>query len=64
MYAPLNTPTYLPGEALGATTVVLALIMFVTAVTLGSVNFLTTMYRMRAEGLRMRDLPLFPSRST
>jgi cytochrome c oxidase subunit I+III len=59
MYAPLNTPTYLPGEALGATTVVLALIMFVTAVTLGSVNFLTTMYRMRAEGLRMRDLPLF-----
>ncbi len=59
MYAPLNTPAYIPGEALGATTVVLALIMFVTSVTIGSVNFLTTMYRMRAEGLRMRDLPLF-----
>jgi cytochrome c oxidase subunit I+III len=59
MYAPLNTPSYIPGEALGATTVVLALMMFVTAVTLGSVNFLTTLYRMRAEGLRMRDLPIF-----
>jgi len=59
MYAPLNTPAYMPGEALGATSVVLALIMFVAAVTLGSVNFLTTMYRMRAEGLRMRDLPIF-----
>ena len=59
MYAPLNTPAYMPGEALGATSVVLALIMFVAAVTLGSVNFLTTMYRMRAEGLRMRDIPIF-----
>jgi len=57
MYAPLNVPTYMPN--VGGTTVVLALIMFVAAVTLGSVNFLTTMYRMRAEGLRMRDLPIF-----
>jgi cytochrome c oxidase subunit I+III len=59
MYAPLNTPAYIPGEGLGATSVVLALIMFTAAITLGSVNFLTTMYRMRAEGLRMRDLPIF-----
>jgi cytochrome c oxidase subunit I+III len=57
MYAPLNVPTYMPN--IGATTVVLALVMFVAAVTLGSVNFLTTMYRMRADGLRMRDLPMF-----
>jgi len=57
MYAPLNLPTYMPN--VGGTTVVLALIMFVAAVTMGSVNFLTTMYRMRAEGLRMRDLPMF-----
>ncbi|QLH81492.1 cbb3-type cytochrome c oxidase subunit I [Halosimplex pelagicum] len=57
MYAPLNLPTYMPN--IGGTTVVLALIMFVAAVTMGSVNFLTTMYRMRAEGLRMRDLPMF-----
>ncbi|PSQ32259.1 cytochrome C oxidase subunit I [Halobacteriales archaeon QS_9_67_15] len=57
MYAPLNVPTYMPN--VGGTTVVLALIMFIAAVTMGSVNFLTTMYRMRAEGLRMRDLPMF-----
>jgi cytochrome c oxidase subunit I+III len=57
MYAPLNVPTYMPN--VGGTTVVLALIMFVAAVTMGSVNFLTTIYRMRAPGLRMRDLPMF-----
>ena len=57
MYAPLNVPTFMPN--VGGTTVVLALIMFIAAVTMGSVNFLTTMYRMRAEGLRMRDLPMF-----
>ena len=59
MYAPLNPPAYIPGEGLGATSVVLALIMFTAAVTLGSVNFLTSMYRMRAENLRMRDIPIF-----
>ncbi|MFB6087115.1 MAG: cbb3-type cytochrome c oxidase subunit I, partial [Haloarculaceae archaeon] len=57
MYAPLNLPTFMPN--IGALSVILALIMFVAAVTLGSVNFLTTMYRMRADGLRMRDLPMF-----
>ena len=57
MYAPLNVPTYMPN--IGGTTVVLALIMFVAAVTMGSVNFITTIYRMRAPGLRMRDLPMF-----
>ncbi|MEF8884613.1 MAG: cbb3-type cytochrome c oxidase subunit I [Haloarculaceae archaeon] len=57
MYAPLNIPTYMPN--VGGTTVVLALIMFVAAVTMGSVNFITTIYRMRAPGLRMRDLPMF-----
>jgi len=57
MYAPLNLPTYTP--QIGATAVILALILFTTAVTLGSVNFITTMHRMRAEGLRLRDLPLF-----
>jgi cytochrome c oxidase subunit I+III len=59
MYAPLNLPTYTP--QIGATTVVLSLILFSTSVTLGSVNFITTIHRMRAEGLRLRDLPLFSS---
>ncbi|QLG28225.1 cbb3-type cytochrome c oxidase subunit I [Halorarum halophilum] len=57
MYAPLNIPLYTPEP--GATTTVLAMIMFVASVTVSSVNFLTTMHRMRAEGMRLRDMPLF-----
>ncbi|WP_129113437.1 cbb3-type cytochrome c oxidase subunit I [Halegenticoccus tardaugens] len=57
MYAPLNVPTYMP--SVGATTVVLALILFVASVTVSSVNFLTTIHRMRAEGLTYWRLPLF-----
>jgi cytochrome c oxidase subunit I+III len=61
MYAPLNVPTYTP--ALEATTggnaVVLALAMFVLSITLGTVNFLTTIHRSRAEGLGLWNMPLF-----
>ena len=57
MYAPLNLPMYMPEP--GGTAAVIALMVFITSVTLGSVNFLTTIHRMRAEGMRMRDLPLF-----
>jgi cytochrome c oxidase subunit I+III len=60
LYAPLNVPAFVPRVAsIGETTAIIGLALFVTSVTLGSVNFLTTMYRMRAEGLRMRDVPLF-----
>ncbi|MGM0591008.1 MAG: cbb3-type cytochrome c oxidase subunit I [Halobacteriota archaeon] len=57
MYAPLNMPTFTPD--VGATTAVLALTLFVVSVTVSSVNFLTTMHRMRAKGLTLRRLPLF-----
>ncbi|PSQ65572.1 MAG: cytochrome C oxidase subunit I [Halobacteriales archaeon SW_9_67_24] len=57
MYAPLNIPTYTP--SIGASTAILALVLFVASVTVSSVNFLTTMHRMRAEGLTMRRLPIF-----
>ncbi|MFB6354735.1 MAG: cbb3-type cytochrome c oxidase subunit I, partial [Halobacteriales archaeon] len=57
MYAPLNVPTFMP--SIGSTTAVLALALFVISVTVSSVNFLTTMHRMRAEGLTLRRLPLF-----
>ncbi|MDY7082086.1 MAG: cbb3-type cytochrome c oxidase subunit I, partial [Halobacteria archaeon] len=59
MYAPLNAPAYLPDGAVGATTAVLALVMFVVSVTVSSVNFLTTMHREKAEGMRIRDMPIF-----
>ncbi|ELZ98773.1 cox-type terminal oxidase subunit I/III [Haloferax mucosum ATCC BAA-1512] len=57
MYAPLSVPTFTPD--VGASTAVLALVLFVASVTVSSVNFLTTMHRMRAEGLTLRSLPLF-----
>ncbi|WP_152040109.1 cbb3-type cytochrome c oxidase subunit I [Salinigranum salinum] len=57
MYAPLNVPTFTPD--VGASTAVLALTLFVASVTVSSVNFLTTMHRMRAKGLTLRNLPLF-----
>jgi cytochrome c oxidase subunit I+III len=57
MYAPLSTPAFMP--SVGAVTAVLALIMFVISVTVSSVNFLTTMHSMRAEDMRMRDMPFF-----
>jgi cytochrome c oxidase subunit I+III len=60
MYAPLNLPAFTPEVGqVGSLAAIFALMMFVTSVTIGSVNFLTTFYRMRAEGLRMRDIPLF-----
>ena len=57
MYAPLNLPTFTPD--IGANAAVLALVMFTASVTVSSVNFLTTMHRMRAEGLTLRRLPIF-----
>jgi cytochrome c oxidase subunit I+III len=57
MYAPLNLPTFTP--SVGGSSAILALALFVASVTVGSVNFLTTIHRMRAEGLKLRRLPLF-----
>ena len=57
MYAPLNIPAFMP--SIGSTTSVLALLLFVVSVTVGGVNFITTIHRMRAPGLTMRSLPLF-----
>jgi cytochrome c oxidase subunit I+III len=57
MYAPLSVPTYMP--SIGATATILALLLFVISVTVSSVNFLTTMHRMRAEGMTLRRMPLF-----
>jgi len=57
MYAPLNIPAYTP--EVGATTAVLAMALFVVSVTVSGVNFITTMHRMRAEGLTLRRMPIF-----
>jgi cytochrome c oxidase subunit I+III len=57
MYAPLNVPEHSP--AIGGTTAVLALLLFVFSVTVGTINFLVTIHRGRAEGMGMWNLPLF-----
>jgi cytochrome c oxidase subunit I+III len=57
MYGPLNQPTYTPG--IGSTLALLALTLFTVSVTVGSVNFLTTIHRMRAEGMTLRNMPVF-----
>ncbi|ELZ06086.1 cbb3-type cytochrome c oxidase subunit I [Natrialba asiatica] len=61
MYAPLNVPIYNPAQEMtaGGTAAVLALTLFVMSVTLGSVNFLTTIHRCRAEGMGLWNMPLF-----
>ncbi|MFB6184668.1 MAG: cbb3-type cytochrome c oxidase subunit I [Haloarculaceae archaeon] len=57
MYAPLSTANFQP--SIGASLSILALTMFVVSVTVSSVNFLTTMHRMRADGLTLTNLPPF-----
>ncbi len=57
MYAPLNIPEYSP--MVGGTTAVLALLMFVVSVTMGTVNFLVTIHYGKAEGMGMWNIPLF-----
>jgi cytochrome c oxidase subunit I+III len=61
MYAPLNVPMYTTAlEAVtGGNTTIFALILFVLSITLGTVNFITTIHRSRAEGLGLWNIPLF-----
>ncbi|MCU4741485.1 cbb3-type cytochrome c oxidase subunit I [Natronoglomus mannanivorans] len=61
MYAPLNVPMYTPAieATTGGNATILALTMFVVSITLGTVNFLTTIHRSRAEGMGLWNMPLF-----
>ncbi len=57
MYAPMTIPMFTP--QVGGTTTILALTLFSVSVTIGSVNFLTTAHRLKAEGMRIRDMPFY-----
>ena len=57
LYAPLNMPAYTP--SVGSTGAVLAIAMFVAAVTASTVNFLVTIHHSRAEGMGLMDMPMF-----
>jgi len=57
MYAPLNMPINTP--TIGGTATILGLMLFVISVTIGTINFLTTIHRGRAEGMGLWNLPMF-----
>ncbi|WP_436344149.1 cbb3-type cytochrome c oxidase subunit I [Natronorubrum sp. FCH18a] len=61
MYAPLNVPTYTPAmeATTGSNATVVALLLFVFSITIGTVNFLVTIHRSRAEGLGLWNMPMF-----
>jgi cytochrome c oxidase subunit I+III len=57
VYAPLNTAKYSPqvGTTLGA----LGLLMLIASVTASTVNFLVTIFKMRAPGMRLMHMPMY-----
>ncbi|MEM0478475.1 MAG: cbb3-type cytochrome c oxidase subunit I [Candidatus Caldarchaeum sp.] len=57
VYAPLSTARYTP--QVGATLAGAGLLMLIASVTLSTVNFLTTIFRMRARGMSLTRLPMF-----
>ncbi|WP_254531185.1 cbb3-type cytochrome c oxidase subunit I [Natrinema gelatinilyticum] len=61
MYSPLNVPMYnsVMEVTAGGNGTILALTLFVISITMGTVNFLTTMHRSRAEGLGLWNMPMF-----
>ncbi len=56
-YAPISSLRFSPGA--GPTLTFAGLIMVITSVTLGSVNFLVTIFQMRAPGITWQRLPMF-----
>ncbi|AEH35574.1 cbb3-type cytochrome c oxidase subunit I [Halopiger xanaduensis] len=61
LYAPLNVPTYTTAmeAATGGNATILALVLFTISITMGTVNFLVTIHRSRAEGLGLWNMPMF-----
>jgi len=57
LYAPLNTIQFT--SQAGMTLAVMALLLFSLSVTMGSINFLTTVVRNRAKGVTWKRLPIF-----
>lgn len=57
LYMPLSTSQYMPG--VGPNLAVLGLIMLSTSVTIGSVNFLTTIAHERGPGVTVSKIPMF-----
>jgi len=57
LYAPLSSSTYSPaaGFNIGA----MALLLFIGSITMGTINFIVTIFRMRAPGMKLKHMPMF-----
>lgn len=56
-YAPLSTGQYSPGP--GASLAFMGFILLCVSITIGSVNFITTILWKRAPGMGFREIPMF-----
>ena len=56
-YAPLNTDEFTPNT--GANVTAFGLLMMIASVTVGTVNFLVTIFQNRAKGYKMIGMPMF-----
>jgi len=58
-YPPLSAlPQAVPGSGLGTTLWLLAMALFIVSITMGSLNYLTTILNCRAPGMSMMRMPL------
>ncbi|MEM4311022.1 MAG: cbb3-type cytochrome c oxidase subunit I [Nitrososphaerales archaeon] len=57
VYAPLNTLNY--SRQLGVTLGGAGLLMLIASVTMGTVNFLVTIFRLRAKGMSLFKMPMY-----
>src|SRR5438874_3481023 len=58
LYSPQTSFQFAP--AIGLNVGAAALILIVVSITMSSVNFLVTMFKMRAPGMKLRHMPVFP----
>ncbi|MBI2184909.1 MAG: cbb3-type cytochrome c oxidase subunit I [Thaumarchaeota archaeon] len=57
LYSPLSSQRYTP--FLGLNVAAAGIIMMIASITVGTVNFIVTIVRMRAPGLKYKHLPMF-----
>ena len=57
LYAPLTSSTYSP--AVGFNIAAMGLLLFVASITMGTINFIVTVFRMRAPGMKLKHMPMF-----
>ena len=57
LYSPLTSAQFTP--TLGLSIALSGLLLFIVSITIGSVNFITTIMKMRAPGMKLMHMPMF-----